>query len=116
MITGLLMLAAALGLAFNNVQPHLTTPAELARFTKCKPEAISYYERARFTGPLGAEWKPATACMKEENNDCKCFSRVAKDTLDVCKIPAFIVVVKDGTHAVVAFGHGRVMDNGEIKK
>ena len=104
MIPGLIILAAALGLAFNNVQPHLKTPEELSKFTKCDPDKIAFFV-AQKDYEIMPTWEPSTVCMTEPKYDCKCAATIARDALKVCERKPRIISVMQGAkhHAVTVY-------------
>lgn len=72
----------------NNTMPEkFSSPAELAKWSKCEPQAIRDWlgERYPWTDGLRNEgYIGAEACLRRGYGDCKCFMQITAATLDLC--------------------------------
>ncbi len=83
----------------------MSTPAELASYTKCQPDRISHWIGQRIVYRRTERWESAETCMARGSGDCKCMAVVARDTINSCAgMEAWITILRNGAgglHAVV---------------
>ncbi len=80
----LLPLLAAVGLFVATAPPPLSTPQELAEWSKCDPAKISYWIGQSVEYTEQTKWDPAEVVMSRKSGDCKGNASVAVAALSRC--------------------------------
>ena len=94
------------GCAFFLRTPELKTPQELADYSKCDVDRISFWIAQSHYYKVTKGWEKAEECMKPDRTyDCTCMAVIANETLKSCGYNSRILTLHKGDkyHAVVYF-------------